>query len=294
MNKTQLSRLFWAIKISLVVAIVYVAAGTVVAPLRVGETFKPREASGREPVKTPDDAVPAPQPAPDYSAIASSRLFGGSDERPERPDLNPQSAASRDPGEELDLRLVGTLASGPDVSRALIENGRARTTELYRIGETVASATIESIERDRVVLRYRGHARTLMLNTEIGGLKTEDGGQAPAVSASSKPAPSSDIRLPASEPSRLGQVETLLRKATIEPYVQKGQPEGLKLTGLENVPAAIAFGLRNGDVIQSVNGQVLTSKQKAFQVLQKARTQPKFNMQLLRDGKVMHLSFNAH
>jgi len=36
----------------------------------------------------------------------------------------------------------------------------------------------------------------------------------------------------------------------------------------------------------------LTSKQKAFQVLMKAKTQSKVNLQLLRDGKSKELSFD--
>jgi type II secretory pathway component PulC len=52
------------------------------------------------------------------------------------------------------------------------------------------------------------------------------------------------------------------------------------------------FGLRNGDIVQTVNGQNLNSKQKAFQVLKKARTQSNISLQLLRDGKAKELSFD--
>jgi type II secretory pathway component PulC len=84
----------------------------------------------------------------------------------------------------------------------------------------------------------------------------------------------------------------ILHKATIEPYVRNGQTEGLQLTGLENIPMADMIGLRSGDVVQSVNGQQLTSKQKAFQVLMKAKTQSKIDIQLLRDGQSRNLSFD--
>jgi len=74
--------------------------------------------------------------------------------------------------------------------------------------------------------------------------------------------------------------------------VNNDRTEGLKITGLESFPMAQALGLQNGDVVQSVNGQQLTSKQKAFQVLMKAKTQSKIDFQLLRDGKSKNLSFN--
>jgi len=54
-------------------------------------------------------------------------------------------------------------------------------------------------------------------------------------------------------------VETLLRKAVIEPYETDGQMEGLRITGLEKVPIAGNLGLKNGDIIRSVNGQQLST-----------------------------------
>jgi len=51
------------------------------------------------------------------------------------------------------------------------------------------------------------------------------------------------------------------------------------------------FGFKNGDVIQNVNGQALTDKQKAFQVIKKARSQSSLSVQLLRNQHKMDLSF---
>ncbi len=51
------------------------------------------------------------------------------------------------------------------------------------------------------------------------------------------------------------------------------------------------FGFRNDDVIQTLNGQMLNDKQKAFQVLKKARSQSSLNVQLLRNQHKLDLSF---
>jgi type II secretion system protein C len=291
MNKTRVSRLLLAIKISLVAMIVYVAVSTVVVPLRLGETFKPKEASGREHQESEisDLKSQIPQATPDYSIVANSRLFGDSARESEISNLKSQIPPAPVKEEELSLKLVGTIASGPDSSRAIIQDCKMKITNPYKIGETVASATIESIERDKVVLRYHGRTQTLLLTTDttMPKVKSSDPN---VVRTSSVASAATGASSPSSD--RLGQVEALFRKATIEPYVDQGQPEGLRITGLDDIPIAAAFGLKNGDVIQSVNGQVLTSKQKAFQVLQKAKAQSKVNMQLLRDGRVTDLSFN--
>jgi type II secretory pathway component PulC len=86
-------------------------------------------------------------------------------------------------------------------------------------------------------------------------------------------------------------VEALLNRAVITPYAVKDRIEGLKITGLENVPVAGDLGLKNGDVIRAVNGQRLTSKQHAYQVFKKARTEPSMSIELLRSGRTRQISF---
>jgi general secretion pathway protein C len=105
------------------------------------------------------------------------------------------------------------------------------------------------------------------------------------------------VSVPAESPARpslpgTSYLEDVLHKAKIEPYVRNGRIQGLKITGLEDASVTALLGLRNGDIVQKVNGQSLTNKQKAFQVLQKAKAQPKLQIQLLRDGKTQELSFD--
>ena len=77
----------------------------------------------------------------------------------------------------------------------------------------------------------------------------------------------------------------------VAPYIINGQQEGLCITGLDNLSMAGCFGFENGDVIQTINGQLLTNKQKAFQALKKARSQSSLNVQLLRNQHKIDRSF---
>jgi type II secretion system protein C len=211
-------------------------------------------------------------------------------EADQQPDANRASAVPSLPSaDELGLRLVGTIAGGPAASRAIIQNTKSNTTDFYRIGDTVASATVEAIQRETAVLRYQG--RPLLLKQCSG--TTADKGQkseAAAPKADSRSQPSPVVNTASSESSRAGYMSEVFRKATIEPYVRNDRTEGLRITGLDKIPLAEAFGFKNGDIVQAVNGQQLTSKQKAFQVLQKAKTQSKVNIRILRDGKSKDLS----
>jgi general secretion pathway protein C len=285
MNDTQITRLFWAAKAGLIALLLYIGAGAVMAPFRLDTALRPNAVSGDEQRHSPVVFRTANEGPVDYSAIVKNDLFAP--DGPVNPDVSEAADAMRS-AEELGLRLVGAVAfpGSPAASRAVIESDQTKSTRPYKIGDVVASATVESIASDRVVLLYAGERRVLVLRTATAT-------EGPAgTNASSTEHTAFDSEPIGQTSSRLSYVEEIFRKATIEPHVQDGQTDGLKISGLDQTPLATAFGLRNGDIVRAVNGQDLTSKQKAFQVLKKARTQSKLDIELLRDGKTRNLSFD--
>ncbi len=286
----QISRLFWAVKAGLVVLLVGAAARAVLTPFRLDTAFEPSTVAGNESSDRPVETTAGVDKPADYSAILAHDPFSGGSE-PAYPDV-PEEIGAMPSAEELGLRLVGVVAGGPRVSRAVIESDQAKSTRPYKIGDVVSSATIESIEPEEVILSHAGQRRVLVLRTTT----TTDEQSSPPPEVYPAVAQAEQVTVQTETvpqpPARLGYVEDVFRNATIEPYVQKGRTEGLKITGLDQAPLAATFGLRNGDVVRAVNGQVLTSKQKAFQVLMKARSQSKLDLELVRNGKSKDLSFD--
>jgi len=295
MNEKRASTLCWAIKALLAGILVYVVVETATKPLYLRKALAPHAVAGDD--ESPDipGGTSAPSPPADVSRILENNLFMGTNaaENP-RPGPGPQasSVAMVSAEEELGLRLVGAIAGGPITSRAVIQDTATNSTRPYKIGDVVASAVIESVRPDAVVLRHEGRRKVLSLRTGAAATQSGSSGQSRAQgTAKTRRDPSGErtVRPPS---AKLGYVEDIFRKATVEPHVENGQTQGLKITGLENTPLAGMFGLRNGDIIRTVNGQNLTSKQKAFQVLQKARTQPQIRIQLLRNDQVKELAFD--
>jgi len=286
MNEKRFIRVLTLTKIALAVVLAYAGIRTVTGRLRLA-AFDPGIVSGGE--HTPDlqPAQTESRSPSDYTAILRGNLFSTG------------AAAATDPGgtpatdslpsaEELGLKLIGTVAGGPAVSRAVIQDTRNNSTGIYQIGDTVASAQVETIQPDMVVLNHQG--RQLVLRPRPGS--GED--KAPA---ENKDPPGEEKAVPTSGRAVLPPIQAdyaaeVFRQAIIEPYVKNNRTEGLRITGLDKIPMAGVFGFKEGDVIQTINGQQLTSKQKAFQVLMKARTQSKVDIQLLRNGKSKNLSFD--
>jgi general secretion pathway protein C len=293
MNQKHVSKLFWAVKALLAGVLLYVAVAVIVTPLYLGKALKPQRVSGDERTAESPGAEPHSRPSADLSAILENDLFAGagcaldSQMDPVTPD------AAIDIGDDLSLRLIGAVAGQSEASRAIIQNTRTGVALPYKVGDVVARATVESIESDRVVLRYEGRRKVLRLQTGAAAPRNAGAPQPPAPDKEKVTA----NQATSTEPQRLraagmSYIEDVFHKAKIEPYVQNGQTQGLKITGMDETSLTRMLGLKNGDVVQMVNGQSLTNKQKAFQVLQKAKSQPKLQIQLLRDGKAKELSFD--
>jgi type II secretion system protein C len=281
MNEKRVIQVVWLVKASLVAALAYGGFRAAMDHLHVA-AFDPAAAVGEEPLPDADPEATGPRSSADYEGILQSNLFSATDPR------KVQALDSMPSAEELGLRLVGAIAGGPAISRANIQDVKGKTTGVYRIGDTVASATIEAIQQDAVVLRHEGRQLILRLRTGTAGGETPSSGSMLPTTPEKAPTPAQKAAMP---PVKADYVAEVFRKATIEPYVKNDRTEGLRITGLDKIPMAELFGLRDGDVIRKVNGQQLTSKQKAFQVLMKARTQSKVDIELLRNGKSKDLSF---
>jgi type II secretion system protein C len=281
-------KLLFISKLALVLVLGYVVAGIVFTTNMMGRN--PVAFSAQSP-----DALCANKTGDlpelsfeDYAKIAEKNPFGSSGK------LTSMSDSSV--SEDLGLALYGTISGSVEVARAVIENLQTGVCGLYKIGQEVKGACIESIGTGTVVLLHNGQQKILKFNNAgsdsngTGNTKihsSQAGGRTSTVENTNL----STERADDSVQSRLRSVETLLADAIIEPYAVNGQVEGLKVTGLENIEAAKDLGLKNGDVIQMVNGQRLTSKQKAYQVFRKAVLQAVVDLELLRDNEARRLSF---
>jgi len=279
----------------LVLILGHVIIKTTVMPHHVGETFAPNVAGGGENTAAIEAAVVGDNPAPDYSAILERDLFGSrvSALHPDQ-SLPVDDASSVLPSEdELEIALLGTVAGSPAISRAIIKDLETNVVGQYKTGETVLTASIESIEKDRIVLLHGGRRKVLYLRNPQFERGDSDNAQAtlqanapqPPVGAASPPP-----RPVATFADRLRHTAMLLPKATVEPYSVAGEVEGLRVTDLENIGGAKDLGLRDGDVIRAINGHRLDSKQKAFQIAMKARSQATLSVELMRGNRIRTFS----
>ncbi len=294
-NKVHIRKLLLISKLGLISVLAYTVVNTAMISQRPDAIFTPRSAVGVEgltpliPITSTIDATE------DYSVIVDRNIFGTSD-LPVQASIaenvatgGPIQAAKAD----LGLKLIGIIAGDPALSRAIIKDIFTNVVGFYKTNDTIGPVSITEIETNRVLLDQEGERKILRIeNTMSEPVET-----VPAQSvASENETATVDIPL-IDEPAppvetKMKYIEAILRKATVKPYLVAGKMQGLRLTRLDRVPFAKAIGLRNGDVIRTVNGQRLTSKQKAYQVFKKARSKPTMNIELLRGSETKKLVFD--
>ena len=289
-------KVLFASKLSLVLLLSYVVIRAVL-PDHTAKNLTPASALGGETLRSSEVNSPLNLSAADYSVIVEKNPFDASGQAADsgKGKFTDDSMDDRSVSEELGLTLLGTVAGSPEVARAIIKNLKTGKADLYRIDQTVANARIKSIEKDAVILLHEGQIKILRLDTVRSGGRSNNNTQI-SLRRTANAANSIVATEPAAqrtETTRTGTryLEAILNKAVIEPNVVAGQTEGLKITGLENIKEAAELGLKNGDVIRSINGNQLTDKQQAFQVLQKSKSQAVVNVEMLRGNETKKLSY---
>jgi len=293
-------KLIWLVNLGLIVLLGYVGSGLFLERGK-GSSFGSGARSPGSGEASPA-AVRTSSPE-DRQFVANSNLFGTTKPRhrgprPATPAPGSRAEARAKRLPPLQLRLLGTVAGDPKISLAVIEDLTRKFQDVYKVGDSVQGAEIVRILEDKVALRRDGmeHVLSLCVGTAAAG---KAGPAAP--SRPEKTVPSAEaVRV--SSPSRfeinkrallarIGGMEAILKKVKATEYKVNGKTEGLKLTGLNQVTMARFVGLREGDILQVVNGQELTSLPKAFQVFRKARKQSFVDLKILRRGEQVRLSY---
>lgn len=282
-------------KLALVLLLVYTGGSTLLVRRNCTEFFEPASAGGSQSDGPAEVDASGRNLSDDFSVIVERGIFGTAGQSSAHGDADGLPSVAR----ELGIELVGTVCGSPAVSRAIIKNTKTKTLRLYRPGQTVAGATIQSVEFNAVILLHNGRRKALNLEAAETGPSADSSRPAqgkvnPVKAAPYLPTNRVRRQSAAVAASKIGYIQEILSKAAIEPYSINGIVEGFRITGLEKVPAAKSLGLENGDIIRRVNGQQLSSLQKAFQVFQKAKSQPSISMELSRGGVTKEFTFDLH
>lgn len=256
-----------------------------------------------------------------YQAVVKRDIFNSVQPVVEKPPEPPKQT-------ELRLKLWGIVVhhEAPDSSYAVIEDLTNRRQDLYRVGDTVASAaTIKRVEWDQVVLDRSGAEEILKLEQPSGlpgavpmpavasaaaasplAPASKPGGRAgaaPTPKSQTETAQSDSIQqtgdgeytIAQSEvDSALDNMSQLFTQIRAVPHFQGGESVGFRLFAIRQNSIFDKIGLRNGDIIQSVNGTNISDPAQAMAIFQNLRGQSAYTVNILRNKEAKSLSYNIN
>jgi general secretion pathway protein C len=203
----------------------------------------------------------------------------------------------------LKLTLLGTIAGDNKTSTAFIEDAATKTQGLYKVGDNIQGAVIKSISRNRVVIKMGNRDEILEMgeDTLSGGLTgmamTSNQGMVEAATSQLLPAALTgaerDISMNRKEVNEsLKDLNGLLSQASIQPHSTDGQPDGLAVSGIKAGSIFRKMGLRNGDIVKSVNNEAIKTPEDLINMYNELKTAPDISVQILRRGQERTLNYN--
>jgi general secretion pathway protein C len=205
----------------------------------------------------------------------------------------------------LTLKLIATLVSEDDKawSFAAILDTQDAKTRLYSLGAKLPGDAVLTDVLDRRVLLQNGN-RNEYLDIEIGSV----GPDGPAVASATpgvvsfQPTGMNSLEEEVGKSIRkvgegkyeversalnkvLANTTLLARSARIVPSVKDGQPNGFKLYAIRPGSLYSMLGMFNGDTINAINGNSITTPDKALEIYTKLRNASHLTISFSRQSK---------
>ena len=219
---------------------------------------------------------------------------------------------------DLDIQLLATAeATDPRWSTALL-SAESEPPQVYRIGDAILEAILHDIKRPWLDTDGGHHPARIVVKRD-GQLEYIDAG-GKAKKKGKKKGKKKDKKKDKKKTKRggrhqwtgihdqgggkysieqkevdwaLGNLDKLSREARVVPNFADGATNGFKVFSIRRNSALRKMGLKNNDVLTSVNGLDLSNTEKALEIYSKLQADKHFSLELLRNGEPMTLEYDV-
>jgi general secretion pathway protein C len=257
---------------------------------------------------------------PDYAVIVERNIFGATEKAAPPPVVEKEEEPIETLEETtLQLSLLGTIAGDPESARAIIMDQRARSQDIYRVGDSVQGAEIRQILRGKVVLRHGEKDEILTMAESAEAPQPAAAAasrnnrrlsrdrrtrQLPRVRGSAEEQPQDDLAVSGEAEEEIipiaqdelqdsiNDLNQLMTQVRIRPYFRAGKPEGLIVSQIQADSIFQKLGLMNGDIIASVNGKQMSSPEEAFELYNSLNSGSQVSLEVTRRGQRKILTYD--
>jgi general secretion pathway protein C len=211
-----------------------------------------------------------------YSAIIKGSIFFSGEEVPS--EIEGQRIEDLEPT-SLKVALLGTVVGDEQSAVAVIEDINKKIQGLYRPGDSIQSAVVRKILRGKVVLRVGDRDEILTIEETAASRAEKQQVESKATGKSSTIVVGrSDLQ------ESMNDLHELLSQARIRPQFKDGKAQGLAVTNITPGSFFEKLGLRNGDIVQGIDGRNINSPDDVLEVYSKLRSGSHIALEIMRNG----------
>jgi len=251
--------------------------------------------------KTVSKFVPSPQPAAaegltSFAPILDKGLFGAATQGKLTPVTQSSAAKEAPTTAQSDLVLLGTAIGSFRETFALIQKTSTKEERVFRLGDRVYDVgPLVEVRKEQVEIKTGGQRIKLLAPRAVAA---EAGKPAPEQAAAQPGALAVatgsgnyvvDQRALNASLDNIGQAMT---DARLLPSLNGGKVEGFKVSEVKPNGIFGMVGIKNGDVLLSINGFAIDSPDKAIQSLVSLKGQSQIKLDLIRDGQPTTLNYD--
>ena len=189
------------------------------------------------------------------------------------------------------MTLRGTVVAGKDSVAMIIPQPGAKL-EIFHVGGSILPGVkLQGVESKRVFIEAGGKTGVLMLAgvKQAGSLPVQ--GMPPVVSGASNAVRHQNISRNMLN-RELNNFPQLLSQARVFPEMREGKNMGFRLSEIVSGSLYDRIGLKNGDVVQTVNGVRIQNPSQAMAMYRRLKGASSVVVQLLRHGQKKTLNYN--
>jgi general secretion pathway protein C len=244
-------------------------------------------------------SVPQPAAAEDltaYAPVLEKGLFGDATRGKLVPIQQNIAATAAPSTSQSDLVLLGTAVGSMRETFALIQKTSTKEERVFRLGDRVYDlGPLVNVKKEQAEIQSGGQRIKLMTPEAAGTAQGQPAaGQTPVQSNSLATQVGSgsyviDQRALNASLDNIGQAMT---DARLLPSMKDGKVEGFKASEVK--PAGIfgMVGIKNGDVLLSINDFPIDSPEKAIQSLVSLKGQSRIKLDIIRNGQPATLNYD--
>lgn len=228
--------------------------------------------------------------APELAELLSQALFGKAKEKSATPVAAPE-LVQKVVMSPLNIKLLGTVVAGENSAAVLVVSNAQK---VVFIGSKIQSGVLlKEVEVEAVVVERAGRLeRIVMQKSQLQPSVMQPTQQrmlTPAVRSNQGRTQTMDR----GQQGPSTEFMKLMSQARIVPHFNQGKSEGFLINSIVSGSLYDKAGLKNGDIIQKVNGKAVQNMQQAMGLMQSLQQATILEVEVKRGGQLQQLSYQV-